>query len=445
MPLLLVQGRAKFCIYIWKPICAAFITALAAFLATRFQVVAGLTAVFPLVGIVWLLIIWTEHGEAYMTGLASTLTTSSTGRPPSDPISPPSPLFACTATVMLGNLSNGVYCIIFGLMYPYLGAWIGGVVSWVFSLFPSAIPIGMALYWRNKTAEKERDARKAEEAGVDHLEDGHPDEEGEIVGMRSGGRNTTYGATEGGYDGYSGGGGGYGGKGDDGYGGGYGKGGDDGYGGYGKGGDDGYGGYSSGGGKGDGGYGGYSSGGGKGDDGYGGGRGTTPSSSSSFSAPSLSLPFRPVMLIIFVFFGNRRLWWRLWQERLLKARELPMKLQHTDCIYSAGPFKLSHTPHALRQRSSGLFLFLLSLYWSPSSPQHVRLVERGVLLLPLLLVSPFSNERKPINNKPFKREADQGCRGGMVVDLMDGWMKRSEEERTKKKTTKKNLLWAVCG
>jgi hypothetical protein len=190
---------------------------------------------------------------------------------------------------MLGNLSNGVYCIIFGLMYPYLGAWIGGVVSWVFSLFPSAIPIGMALYWRNKTAEKERDARKAEEAGVDHLEDGHPDEEGEIVGMRSGGRNTTYGATEGGYDGY--GGGGYGGKGDDGYGGGgYGKGGDDGYGGYGKGGDDGYGGYSSGGGKGDGGYGGYSSGGGKGDDGYGGGRGTTPSSSSSssFSAPSLS-------------------------------------------------------------------------------------------------------------------------------------------------------------
>jgi len=239
-------GRAKFCIYIWKPICAAFITALAAFLATRFQVVSGLTAVFPLVGIVWLLIIWTEHGEAYMTGLAT--------------------------TVMLGNLSNGVYCIIFGLMYPYLGAWIGGVVSWVFSLFPSAIPIGMALYWRNKTAEKERDARKAEEAGVDHLEDGHPDEEGEIVGMRSGsGRNTTYGATEGGYDGYSGG-GGYG-KGDDGYGGGYGKG-DDGYsGGYGKGGDDGYGGYSSGGGKGDGGYGGYSSGGGKGDDGYGGGRG----------------------------------------------------------------------------------------------------------------------------------------------------------------------------
>jgi hypothetical protein len=196
---------------------------------------------------------------------------------------------------MVGTLSNGVSCIIFGLMYPYLGAWIGGVVSWVFSLFPSAIPIGMALYWRNKTAEKERDARKAEEAGVDHLEDGHPDEEGEIVGMRSGGRNTTYGATEGGYDGY--GGGGYGGKGDDGYGGGYGKGGDDGYGGYGKGGDDGYGGYSSGGGKGDGGYGGYSSGGGKGDDGYGGGRGTTPSSSSSssFSAPSLSsIPARDV-------------------------------------------------------------------------------------------------------------------------------------------------------
>lgn len=248
-------GRAKFCIYIWKPICAAFVTALAAFLAARFQVVSGLTAVFPLVGIVWLLIIWTEHGEAYMTGTAT--------------------------TVMLGNLSNGCYCIIFGLMYPYLGAWIGGLVSWVFSLFPSAIPIGMALYWRNKTAEKERDARKAAEAGVeDHLEDGHPEEEGEMVGMRGAGRGgASYGATDGGYDGYSGGGYAKGG-GDDGYGGsggGYGKGGDDGYGGggsYGKGGgDDGYGGYSSGGGKGDGGYGGYSSGGGKGDDGYGGGYG----------------------------------------------------------------------------------------------------------------------------------------------------------------------------
>lgn len=41
-------------------------------------------------------------------------------------------------------------------MYPYLGAWVGGIVSWVFSLFPSAIPFGMALYWRNKSAEKER-------------------------------------------------------------------------------------------------------------------------------------------------------------------------------------------------------------------------------------------------------------------------------------------------
>lgn len=108
-----------------------------------------------------------------------------------------------------------------------------------------------------------RAARKAAEAGIDD-QDGN-DEEGEMVGMRGGGNNTTYGATEGGYDGY---GGGYG---DDGYGGGYGKG-DDGYGG----------GYSSGG-KGDGGYGygsyskgdgGYSSGGGgKGDDAYGGGYG----------------------------------------------------------------------------------------------------------------------------------------------------------------------------
>lgn len=60
------------------------------------------------------------------------------------------------ATVLLGNLSNGVYCIIYGLLYPYLGAWVGCIVSWVFSLFPSAVPFGMALYWRNKTAEKER-------------------------------------------------------------------------------------------------------------------------------------------------------------------------------------------------------------------------------------------------------------------------------------------------
>jgi hypothetical protein len=214
-------GRAKFCIYIWKPISAAVVVVVASFLAPTFQVVAGLAAVFPLVGIVWLLIIWTEHGEAYMTGLAT--------------------------TVMLGNLSNGVYCIIFGLMYPYLGAWVGGIVSWVFSLFPSAIPFGMALYWRNKSAEKERAARKAAEAGGTVVDD-QPDEEGEMVGMRNPERNPSYGATEGGYDGYSGGGRGYA------------KGGDE-YGSYGKGGggsgDDAYGGYSSGGGKGDDAYGGY--------------------------------------------------------------------------------------------------------------------------------------------------------------------------------------------
>lgn len=69
--LLLVQGRAKFCIYIWKPICAAVVTAVAAYISSKFQVVSGLTSVFPLVGIVWLIIIWTEHGEAYMTGVSS--------------------------------------------------------------------------------------------------------------------------------------------------------------------------------------------------------------------------------------------------------------------------------------------------------------------------------------------------------------------------------------
>jgi len=57
---------------------------------------------------------------------------------------------------MLGNLSNGVYCIIYGLLYPYLGVTVGAIVSWVFSLFPSAIPFGIGLYWRNKAAEKER-------------------------------------------------------------------------------------------------------------------------------------------------------------------------------------------------------------------------------------------------------------------------------------------------
>jgi len=245
-------GRAKFCIYIWKPVCAAIITAVAAYLSSTFQVVAGLTAVFPLVGIAWMLIIWSEHGEAYMTGLST--------------------------TVMLGNLSNGVYCIIYGLLYPYLGVTVGAIVSWVFSLFPSAIPFGIGLYWRNKAAEKERAQRKAAEAGgVAYGQD----EEGEIVGMR-GGNETTYGATEANYDGYERGGygkdgygqgGGDGGYGEGGYGsgskGGYGQGGDDGYGGGGGGG-----GYGSSYGKGGGddgyGYGGYSS---KGDSGYSGGGG----------------------------------------------------------------------------------------------------------------------------------------------------------------------------
>ncbi len=50
---------------------SGIIVAVSIGLASRYQMLAGLIAVMPLVGVVWLLVVWIEHGEDVMVGTTS--------------------------------------------------------------------------------------------------------------------------------------------------------------------------------------------------------------------------------------------------------------------------------------------------------------------------------------------------------------------------------------
>jgi hypothetical protein len=145
------SGKAKFCMYIWKPTLGAIVVGLAIGLSGSYQTLAGLFAVIPVIGFVMLFILWVAHDEETMVNAAG--------------------------TVMLGTISSGVFCIIYGLLFPMLGAIPACIAAWVFALFLSSIPIGMALTWRNKRVEIGKNKDKDNERGRD--------EEGEMEGMRN--------------------------------------------------------------------------------------------------------------------------------------------------------------------------------------------------------------------------------------------------------------------
>jgi len=144
------SGKAKFCLYIWKPILGGITVGVSIALAQSYQTLAGLVAVIPVIGFVLLFILWLAHDQEAMVNQAG--------------------------TVMLSTLSSGVFCIIYGLLFPLLGAIPACITAWVFALFLSSIPIGMALTWRNKRVKREGKDRDGY--------DDRRDEEAEMEGMR---------------------------------------------------------------------------------------------------------------------------------------------------------------------------------------------------------------------------------------------------------------------